>query len=91
MMSRQIKEKREVCVSCDLPAVSVVRGLAGRQQLGQAEVGDLDVVRTFHQDVPRSQVSMHQVALLQVAHPLHTHTRFYAELVTLLFVIFPAL
>lgn len=48
----------------------MVRRLVGRQQLGQAEVGDLDVVRRLHQDVPRRQVSMHQVALLQVVHAL---------------------
>jgi len=57
-----------------LSSVSMVFFLISCQQLGEAKVSDLNVVRIFQQDVPRRQVSMHQVTLLQVVHPLHTQT-----------------
>lgn len=44
------------------------------EEFGQAEVSDLDMLRGLHQDVPRCQVTMHQVMLLQVAHPLGSTT-----------------
>ena len=53
-----------------LAPVGVVLLLVGVEELRQAEVGDLDVLRRLHQDIARSQVPVHQVALLQVVHPL---------------------
>ena len=41
-----------------------------RQQLGEAEVGDLDVRLAFHQDVPGRQVAVHAAAGAQVFHAL---------------------
>ena len=40
------------------------------EELGQAKVGDLDVLGGLHQNIPGSQVPVDQVTLLQVAHPL---------------------
>lgn len=59
-----------------LSSISVIFLLICRQKLGEAEVGDLDVVRTLQKDVPCSQVAMHQVTLLQVVHPLHTNVMY---------------
>lgn len=41
-----------------------------RQQLGEAEVGDLDVRLAFHQDVPGCQVAVQAAAGAQVLHAL---------------------
>lgn len=44
----------------------------GIQQLGQAKVGDLDMLGGLHQDVPGRQVAVDQMALLEVVHPLES-------------------
>lgn len=44
--------------------------LISAEELGQAKVGDLDVVGSLDEHVPRSQVPVDQMALLQVAHTL---------------------
>lgn len=59
----------------DLPSVSLIRRLVGCQELGEAKVGDLDMVGRLDQHVPGRQVAVHQVALFQVAHALQAHTQ----------------
>lgn len=53
-----------------LPSVCMVLFLISAQEFGQAEVGDLHVLRGFHQNVACGQIPVHQVALFQVVHPL---------------------
>ena len=45
-------------------------GLSVAQYLGQAEVGDLDLVPGLHQHIAGSQVSVHDALALQVLHAL---------------------
>lgn len=46
-----------------------------RQQLGEAEVGDLDVRLALHQDVTRGKVAVHIAAGAQVLHALQASVR----------------
>lgn len=57
-----------------LPSVGVVLGLVYIEQTGQAEVGDLHMAWVLNQDIAGSQIPVHQPDLLQITHPLHTHT-----------------
>lgn len=44
--------------------------LISAEEFGQAEVGDLHVLRRFHQNVACGQIPVHQMALFQVVHTL---------------------
>lgn len=44
-----------------------------RQQLGEPEVGDLDMRLALYQDVPRCQVAVHAAAGAQVFHALQAY------------------
>lgn len=43
------------------------------KEFGQTKVCDLDMLRSLHEDISRCQVTVYQVALLQVVHTLSSN------------------
>lgn len=68
-----------------LSSISIILLLINIQQPSQTEVGDLDVVGRFDQDVSGCQIPVDQPTLLEIHHTLHTHTHtqqlFYIEVI----------
>lgn len=54
----------------NLSSIRMVLFLICVQEFGQAKICDLDVLWSLHEDIPRCQVTVYQVALLKVVHTL---------------------